>query len=321
MVTKSTVPVGTSVRIKTVVNEELKRRGVNIPFDVASNPEFLKEGNAIKDFMSPHTILLSCLNGIESETILRQHFSKDQVIRCIVQGMDSTYLNNTVDFSHVGQILFGAENENQKALVDALEVFFEQYRIPYRRCENIYRDQWNKLMLNCGINQVCAAHQTGYGGCQNGGAYQKEFIMAMKEVQKVARAKGIDLKDQDIEDLMKAFCTRYGFRAPVMVYLYGKRRLMIMKHCVINTLCKDGKRTNCALCHTHTFVLQGKDGQKYRLMGDAHCHMCIFENEAYNALSKREVYQKMGVPGFAVFFLDEATVLKDKIMEDFKAPA
>ena len=153
----------------------------------------------IKDFMSPHTILLSCLNGIESETILRRHFSKDQVIRCIVQGMDSTYLNNTVDFSHVGQILFGAENEHQKALVDALEVFFEQYAIPYRRCENIYRDQWNKLMLNCGINQVCAAHQTGYGGCQNGGAYQKEFIMAMKEVQKVARAKGIDLKDQDIE--------------------------------------------------------------------------------------------------------------------------
>ena len=131
----------------------------------------------------------------------------------------------------------------------------------------------------------------------------------------------LECKDQDVEDLMKAFCTRYGFRAPVMVYLYGKRRLMIMKHCVINTLCKDGKRRNCALCHTHTFVLQGKDGQKYRLMGDAHCHMCVFENEAYNALSKREVYQKMGVPGFAVFFLDEATVLKDKIMEDFKAPA
>ena len=131
----------------------------------------------------------------------------------------------------------------------------------------------------------------------------------------------LECKDQDIEDLMKAFCARYGFTAPVMVTLYGKRRLMIMKHCVINTLCKDGKRTNCALCHTHTFVLQGKDGQKYRLMGDAHCHMCIFENEAYNALSKREVYQKMGVPGFAVFFLDEATVLKDKIMEDFKAPA
>lgn len=63
MVTKSTVPVGTSVRIKTVVNEELKRRGVNIPFDVASNPEFLKEGNAIKDFMSPDRVVV----GTESE--------------------------------------------------------------------------------------------------------------------------------------------------------------------------------------------------------------------------------------------------------------
>ena len=63
LVTKSTVPVGTSVRIKTVVNEELKRRGVNIPFDVASNPEFLKEGNAIKDFMSPDRVVV----GTESE--------------------------------------------------------------------------------------------------------------------------------------------------------------------------------------------------------------------------------------------------------------
>lgn len=63
LVTKSTVPVGTAERIKTAIREELAKRGEDIPFEVASNPEFLKEGAAIKDFMSPDRVVV----GIESE--------------------------------------------------------------------------------------------------------------------------------------------------------------------------------------------------------------------------------------------------------------
>ena len=63
LVTKSTVPVGTAKKVKEAIREELDKRGVNIPFDVASNPEFLKEGAAIKDFMSPDRVVV----GIESE--------------------------------------------------------------------------------------------------------------------------------------------------------------------------------------------------------------------------------------------------------------
>ena len=63
LVTKSTVPVGTAQKVKAAVQEELDRRGVSIHFDVASNPEFLKEGAAIKDFMSPDRVVV----GTESE--------------------------------------------------------------------------------------------------------------------------------------------------------------------------------------------------------------------------------------------------------------
>ena len=63
LVIKSTVPVGTSRKVKAVIQEELNKRNVNIEFDIVSNPEFLKEGAALKDFMSPDRVII----GVETE--------------------------------------------------------------------------------------------------------------------------------------------------------------------------------------------------------------------------------------------------------------
>ena len=63
VVTKSTVPVGTAKKVKTLIEERLTERGKNIEFDVASNPEFLKEGSAVKDFLSPDRVVI----GVENE--------------------------------------------------------------------------------------------------------------------------------------------------------------------------------------------------------------------------------------------------------------
>lgn len=63
VVTKSTVPVGTNRKVKETISRELDRRGVRVEFDVASNPEFLKEGDAVNDFMRPDRIVV----GVESE--------------------------------------------------------------------------------------------------------------------------------------------------------------------------------------------------------------------------------------------------------------
>lgn len=63
VVNKSTVPVGTAEKVRQVINTELSARGVNTPFDVASNPEFLKEGSAVQDFLRPDRVVI----GVDSE--------------------------------------------------------------------------------------------------------------------------------------------------------------------------------------------------------------------------------------------------------------
>ena len=63
LVTKSTVPVGTAAKVKETIEKELDQRGVSVPFSVASNPEFLKEGTAIADFMRPDRVVV----GVDDE--------------------------------------------------------------------------------------------------------------------------------------------------------------------------------------------------------------------------------------------------------------
>jgi UDPglucose 6-dehydrogenase len=70
IVTKSTVPVGTALKVKAAVQEELDKRGVKIEFDVASNPEFLKEGAAVDDFLKPDRIVVG-LDSPRAEELMK----------------------------------------------------------------------------------------------------------------------------------------------------------------------------------------------------------------------------------------------------------
>lgn len=71
VVTKSTVPVGTSLKVKAAIHEELAKRNSDIPFDVASNPEFLKEGSAVDDFLKPDRIVVG-IESTEAEKTMRK---------------------------------------------------------------------------------------------------------------------------------------------------------------------------------------------------------------------------------------------------------
>lgn len=74
VLTKSTVPIGTSHKVKAAIQEELDKRGVDIAFDVASNPEFLKEGSAVKDFMEPDRIVVGTESDRAAKVIERLYY-------------------------------------------------------------------------------------------------------------------------------------------------------------------------------------------------------------------------------------------------------
>jgi len=71
VVTKSTVPVGTAEKVRKVIKEELAKRGADIPFDVASNPEFLKEGAAVDDFLKPDRIVVG-IDSARAEELMKR---------------------------------------------------------------------------------------------------------------------------------------------------------------------------------------------------------------------------------------------------------
>lgn len=71
VVTKSTVPVGTAEKVRQIILDEQRKRGVQIDFDVASNPEFLKEGTAVKDFLSPDRVIVGVDNERSKELLSR----------------------------------------------------------------------------------------------------------------------------------------------------------------------------------------------------------------------------------------------------------
>lgn len=101
-------------------------------------------------------------------------------------------------------------------------------------------------------------------------------------------------------DMLAAFKSRYGFDAPVIYTVYEKPRLMVMKHCPVNTALKDGQRKHCALCRQHQYSLKGKDGKLAYLYGNVDCNMQIFDEDAIDCIDQIDQLQQQGIHAFRI---------------------
>jgi len=149
IINKSTVPVGTAAQVKAIISEHLTKRNVTISFDVASNPEFLKEGDALSDFLKPDRVVV----GVENETARQKLYdlykpfltSDDQFLSMNIPSAELTkYASNAMLATRISFM-------NQLALLaDLIGADISQIKAGMAKDRRI-----GKYFLNAGI---------GYGG-------------------------------------------------------------------------------------------------------------------------------------------------------------
>lgn len=128
-----------------------------------------------------------------------------------------------------------------------------------------------------------------------------------------------ELSDEGRKKMLEAFEKRYGAKAPAVMTVYEKPRLMIMKHCPVNTALKDGKRENCSLCRAHRFELEGKDGKRAALYGNPNCLMQIFDEKAMDLLDDMDQLAAQGVTAFRMVLTDENKEQSQELTKRFES--
>lgn len=156
---------------------------------------------AARGQVGEHTLILSAVNGIESEELLAKAYGEKHVLYCVAQAMDAVREHNCVRYISSGQLCFGEKEPGPLSeRVKAVSDFFEQAGIGHKAVTDIRHHQWGKLMANVGLNQVTALTDPGtYSVVQKEGPARARMIAAMREVQAVAEAEGVHLGEQDMD--------------------------------------------------------------------------------------------------------------------------
>lgn len=159
---------------------------------------------AIRDIsnrVGDDTLILSVMNGIESEEQIGAAYGREKVLFAVAVGIDAVRQDNCVTFSQLGKVFFGeARNTNLTERVKRVRCLLDQAGISYEIPDDMIRILWWKFMINVGLNQVSAILGAPYSVFQRSQVAKELIESAMMEVITVAKAAGVNLSEEDIQD-------------------------------------------------------------------------------------------------------------------------
>lgn len=158
----------------------------------------------IRPFFGENTTILSLLNGITSEQILRAEFGKDAVPLAFIIGIDALRAGNRIDFPRPGEIRFGDEKndpDNLRPAIAEIADFLKSHNVPYSIPGDMVRAMWYKFMMNVGLNQWSAVLRAPYGVFQKNVIARDLVRETMEEVVALGAKLGVAISAADIDSL------------------------------------------------------------------------------------------------------------------------
>lgn len=153
----------------------------------------------MRNFVGPETVIISVMNGIDSEEQIGAVYGLDKVLYCVNLGIDALREDNRVIYTTQGTLYFGeATNPFPTARVKRVGELFSKAGIVHETPPDMKRVLWRKFMINVGINQASAVLGAPYAVFQNSAQERELMESAMREVIQLAQKAGVNLSEDDI---------------------------------------------------------------------------------------------------------------------------
>ncbi len=158
----------------------------------------------LRPFVGEHTLILSVMNGLDSEAIIGEVVGPEKVLYCVAVGIDAVRDGRCVNYSAPGKLFFGeADNTAVSPRVHIIQAALDRAGLAYETPPDMLRILWWKFMINVGMNQASAVLGAPYGVFQTLPEAQSLMEALMSEVIALAQHAGVNLTQQDVADWYK----------------------------------------------------------------------------------------------------------------------